>query len=92
LLLVGSGSGSVTIFLDPDPKLCGKWDPDPKKIVTDPQHYGQRRIPFEFLYILNNSFSEGNNCMASAHWKQSSSLNMRVSSGKAILNCKKIND
>jgi hypothetical protein len=32
------GSGSVAIFLDPDPKLCGKWDPDPKKIVTDPQH------------------------------------------------------
>jgi hypothetical protein len=25
--------------LDPDPKLCGKWDPDPKKIVTDPQHF-----------------------------------------------------
>jgi hypothetical protein len=25
--------------LDPDPKLCGKWDPDPKKIVTDPQHW-----------------------------------------------------
>jgi hypothetical protein len=24
--------------LDPDPKLGGKWDPDPKKIVTDPQH------------------------------------------------------
>jgi hypothetical protein len=23
--------GSVTIFLDPDPKLGGKWDPDPKK-------------------------------------------------------------
>jgi hypothetical protein len=22
--------------LDPDPKLGGKWDPDPKKIVTDP--------------------------------------------------------
>jgi hypothetical protein len=25
-------------FLDPDPKLGGKWDPDPKKIVTDLQH------------------------------------------------------
>jgi hypothetical protein len=25
--------------LDPDPKLGGKWDPDPKKIVTDPQHW-----------------------------------------------------
>jgi hypothetical protein len=24
--------------LDPDPKLGGKWDPDPEKIVTDPQH------------------------------------------------------
>jgi hypothetical protein len=23
---------------DPDPKLGGKWDPDPKKIVSDPQH------------------------------------------------------
>jgi hypothetical protein len=33
------GSGSVTIFLDPDPKLGGKWDPDPKKIVTDPEHW-----------------------------------------------------
>jgi hypothetical protein len=25
--------------LDPDPKLGGKWDPDPKKIVRDPQHW-----------------------------------------------------
>jgi hypothetical protein len=22
----------------PDPKLRGKWDPDPQKIVSDPQH------------------------------------------------------
>jgi hypothetical protein len=36
------------LFLDPDPKLCGKWDPDPKKIVTDPQHYGFITI---FSYI-----------------------------------------
>jgi hypothetical protein len=34
--------GSGTIFSDPDPKLGGKWDPDPKKIVTDPQHYLRR--------------------------------------------------
>jgi hypothetical protein len=26
---------------DPDPKLRGKWDPDPKKLVSDPQHWGQ---------------------------------------------------
>jgi hypothetical protein len=25
-------------FFYPDPKLGGKWDPDPKKIVADPQH------------------------------------------------------
>jgi hypothetical protein len=25
-------------LLDPDPKLGGKWDPDLKKIFTDPQH------------------------------------------------------
>jgi hypothetical protein len=25
-------------FLDLDPKLGGKWDPDLKKIVKDPQH------------------------------------------------------
>jgi hypothetical protein len=36
--------------LDPDPKLGGKWDPDPdpKKIVTDPQHcqiYLKNQIP-----------------------------------------------
>jgi E3 ubiquitin-protein ligase HERC4 len=30
--------------LDPDPKLGGKWDPDPKKIVTDPQHCTQVRM------------------------------------------------
>jgi hypothetical protein len=23
---------------DPDPKLGRKWDPDPNKIVSDPQH------------------------------------------------------
>jgi hypothetical protein len=23
---------------NPDPKLGRKWDPDPKKIVSDPQH------------------------------------------------------
>jgi hypothetical protein len=23
----------------PDPKLGQKWDPDPKKIVSDPQHW-----------------------------------------------------
>jgi hypothetical protein len=39
LLLVGSGS--VTIFFYPDSKLGGKWDPVPKKIVTDPQHWYQ---------------------------------------------------
>jgi hypothetical protein len=24
--------------VDPDPKLGGKWDPDQKQIVSDPQH------------------------------------------------------
>jgi hypothetical protein len=34
--------------MDPDPKLGGKWDPDPdpKKIVTDPQHWS-----YDYFYI-----------------------------------------
>jgi hypothetical protein len=41
---VGSETGSETFYLlsripNPDPKLGGKWDPDPKKIVSDPQHW-----------------------------------------------------
>jgi hypothetical protein len=28
----------------PDPKLDGKWDPDPKKIVSDPQHCFKKYI------------------------------------------------
>jgi hypothetical protein len=31
--------------LDPDPKLGVKWDPDPKKIVTDPQHWHVVPVP-----------------------------------------------
>jgi hypothetical protein len=52
--MVGSETGSVTFLLvkedpdpNPDPKLGRKWDPDPKKIVSDPQHCWQQycRIP-----------------------------------------------
>jgi hypothetical protein len=25
----------------PDPKLRGKWDPDPKKLVSDPQNWNK---------------------------------------------------
>jgi hypothetical protein len=40
--------------LDPDPKLGGKWDPDPdpKKIVTDPQHCHTRQILADFPAIF----------------------------------------
>jgi hypothetical protein len=45
------GSGSVTIFSDPDPKLGEKWDPDPdpKKIVTDPQHCWRPYMPQQLV-------------------------------------------
>jgi hypothetical protein len=29
---------------DPDPKLGRKWDPDPKKIVSDPQHWRKAKV------------------------------------------------
>jgi hypothetical protein len=37
--------------LDPDQKLGGKWDPDPdpKKIVTDPQHFLKVPVPLAFV-------------------------------------------
>jgi hypothetical protein len=41
---VGSEAGSVTLLFkedpypNPDPKLGRKWDPDPKKLVSDQQH------------------------------------------------------
>jgi hypothetical protein len=48
IFIDGSETGSVTFFLvkeeldlspDPDPKLGRKWDPDPNKIVSDPQQF-----------------------------------------------------
>jgi hypothetical protein len=29
---------------DPDSKLGGKWDPDPVKIVSDPQHWYEEKV------------------------------------------------
>ena len=42
--VIGSGSGK-----DPDPKLSEKSDPDPKKIILDPQHCPKLRTYFTDL-------------------------------------------
>jgi hypothetical protein len=48
----GSEKNSYGFFSYPDPKLGGKWDPDPdpKKIVKDPQHWlHMKRISHQLM-------------------------------------------
>jgi hypothetical protein len=55
--------GKEDLDPNPDPKLGRKWDPDPKKIVLDPQHW----VPRYWQFAHWSSEHEPKICSAICH-------------------------